>query len=61
MNKNVSSLINNSYESYKNNNNHDDVDDDDDDDNYELDGNCVKRRKLTDNERILRWYENKLL
>ena len=60
MNKNSLSSINNSYESFNNNNNHDE-DDEDDDDNYGVDGNCVKRRKLSDNERILRWYVNKLL
>jgi hypothetical protein len=51
MNKNLLSLIDSSYDRHSN----DDVDDDDDN-NYELQVNCGKRRKLTENERILRWY-----
>lgn len=49
MNKNLLSLIDSSYDRHIN-------DDVDDDYNYELQDNCGKRRKLTENERILRWY-----
>jgi len=52
MNKNLLSLIDSSYDIHSN-------DDVDDENNYELQGNCGKRRKLTENERVLRWYVKK--
>lgn len=53
MNKNLLSLIDSSYDIHSN--------DDVDENNYELQGNCGKRRKLTENERVLRWYVKKSL
>jgi len=50
MNKNLLSLINTSYEIYNDNHN-------EDYDDYEVEDTGGKRRKLTDNERLLRWYK----